>query len=121
QMRAADNIRSAFFGSGQEAGSTFRMRPVSLDTAVGRFELLLGDQRFEYTHGPKIPKPASWKAGRDLSVRILFEDLNQTLHRQNYEGTWAWYRLLDASGLRKNDPTRYSASFSTGSRKAEYL
>lgn len=120
QIRTADTIRTAFFAGGQENGTSFRIRPVTLDTAVGRFELQVGDQRFEYTHGPKIPKPASWKAGRDLSVRVLFEDLNQTLHRENYEGTWSFYRLLDASGLRKVDGTRYTITIVKDTRRADY-
>ncbi|HVK98891.1 MAG TPA: type VI secretion IcmF C-terminal domain-containing protein, partial [Dongiaceae bacterium] len=74
----------------------------------------------EYTHGPKIPIAAKWKAGQDLSVRILFEDLNQTLHRESFEGTWSWYRLLDASSLRKVDPNRYTVTIMKDTRRADY-
>ncbi|MDY6919721.1 MAG: type VI secretion system membrane subunit TssM [Pseudomonadota bacterium] len=120
QLRGADALRRALYRSGDSPGYDFRLRPVSLDTAVGRFELQLGDQRFVYTHGPKLNKPASWKAGRDNKIRILFEDLNQTLHRREYSGTWAWYRLLDDANARKTGSTSYRANFNTDGREAQY-
>ena len=87
---------------------------------MGKFELQLGEQRFTYTHGPKIPKTASWQADRDTNVRILFEDLNQTVHRETYSGTWAWLRLLDASGSSKIGNTQYRATINKDSRKMVY-
>ena len=121
QLRNATVVRQAFFKqSADTPGYAFKLQPVSLDTSVGKFELTLGKQRNTYTHGPKIPKSFSWKVDRDTSARILFEDLNQTVHRENFSGPWAWYRLLDASGIRKVGNTTYRATFSKNGRKADY-
>lgn len=121
QLRGADTLRSALYRVNPEApGYDFTVKPVSLDTAVGKFELQLGDQRNVYTHGPKIPKKASWRVARDTNIRILFEDLNQTLHRETYSGPWAWYRLLDDANIRKVGNTTYRAVFNKDGRKADY-
>lgn len=120
QLRGADTLRSALYRAGDTPGYDFTLKPRSLDTAVGKFELLLGDQRIIYTHGPKIGKKAGWRSGRDTSVRILFEDLNQTAHRETFSGNWAWIRLLDAADIRKVGNTTYRATFNKDGRKAEY-
>lgn len=120
QLRGADTLRTALYRAGEEPGFDFTLKPRSLDTAVGKFELQLGDQRYTYTHGPKIGKNATWRSGRDTSIRILFEDLNQTPHRETYTGNWAWYRLLDDAGIRKVGNTTYRATFNKDGRKAEY-
>lgn len=121
QLQNAEAIRAAFFSDNPSMpGFQFSLTPDSLDTAVGKFELLLGEQRFSYTHGPKIPRNASWQADRDSTVRILFEDLNQTQHRETYSGSWAWLRLLDDAGISKTGNTRYSATIAKSSRKMVY-
>ncbi len=120
QLRGADTLRLALFRSGDVPGYDFSLKPLSLDTAVGKFELQLGEQRFAYTHGPKLNKRASWRSARDTNIRILFEDLNQTLHRETYIGVWAWYRLLDDANIRKVGNTTYRATFNKNGRKAQY-
>lgn len=121
QLQNAEAIRAAFFGDNPAMpGYQFSLTPDSLDTAVGKFELQLGEQRFTYTHGPKIPRNASWQADRDTSIRLLFEDLNQTTHRETYTGTWAWYRLLDASGASKTGNTQYRMTINKDNRKMVY-
>ena len=121
-LRAADAIRAAFYRDNPASpGYSFKLTPSGLDTAVGRFELQLGSQSFAYTHGPKIPKSASWNVGRDTQVRILFEDLNQTLHRASYSGPWAWLHALDDAGIKKIGNTRYRAAFQKDGRQATYL
>ncbi|MEE2732146.1 MAG: type VI secretion system membrane subunit TssM [Pseudomonadota bacterium] len=120
QLRGADTLRLALYRAGDTPGYDFSLKPMGLDTAVGKFELQLGDQRFAYTHGPKLNKNASWRSGRDTNIRILFEDLNQTLHRETYTGAWAWYRLLDDAAIRKVGNTTYQATFNKNGRNAKY-
>ncbi len=121
-LRAADAIRTAFYRDNPASpGYHFKLTPAGLDTAVGKFELQLGNQRNVYTHGPRIPKRYSWQISRDTQVRILFEDLNQTLHRARYSGPWAWLRALDDAHIRKIGNTRYRAVFQKDGRKATYL
>lgn len=121
QLQNAEAIRIAFFSDNPAMpGFPFSLTPDSLDTAVGKFELQLGEQRFTYTHGPKIPRNASWQADRDTSVRVLFEDLNQTTHRESYSGTWAWFRLLDAAGASKTSDTQYRMTINKDNRKMTY-
>lgn len=121
QLRNAAVVRLAMYQTSPDSpGYAFKLKPVSLDTAVGKFELTLGTQRNTYTHGPKIPKSFSWKVDRDTKARILFEDLNQTLHRETFTGPWAWYKLLDAANIRKVGNTTYRAKFVKDGRKADY-
>lgn len=121
QLQNAEAIRAAFFSDNPSVpGFQFSLTPESLDTAVGKFELLLGEQRFSYTHGPKVPRNGSWQADRDNTVRILFEDLNQTQHRETYSGSWAWLRLLDDAGIAKTGNTQYRATIAKDNRKMVY-
>jgi type VI secretion system protein ImpL len=120
-LKQADWIRKAFFPNGSaSAQNKFTLKPLLLDSGVGRFELRLADDRFVYTHGPKISKKAQWIAGESNSAGVFFEDLNRSVHQKNYDGEWAWLRLLDTAKLQRKGGALYHATFKLGSRKAQY-
>ncbi|MBB3060956.1 type VI secretion system membrane subunit TssM [Microbulbifer rhizosphaerae] len=121
QLRRADRIRRTFFSSGEQAGYSFRIEPTKLDSGVRLFALEMGGQRVPYSHGPRTPKQLAWRGGESNRARIIFEDLNETVHRSHFEGDWAWYRLLAASDLQPGrSSTEYFVTFEKQGRKAEF-
>ncbi|AFU98091.1 type VI secretion system membrane subunit TssM [Simiduia agarivorans] len=99
QFRQADDIRRAYFSGGPNASMQFKIEPTKLDSGVRLFALELGENRVNYSHGPRTLKPMKWTGGEDMRVRVIFEDLNETVHRKHYEGDWSWLRLLDDSHI----------------------
>lgn len=100
QMKRADRIRKTLFAEGDLAAYEFRIEPTKLDSGVRLFTLELGEQRIPYSHGPRTTTKLSWRGGDTNRVRLIFEDLNETVHRKHFEGDWAWYRLLANSDLK---------------------
>lgn len=121
-LQRGQQIRSAFFSSNNPGVSMqFSMKPERLDSTVRRFELDLGQSSLSYTHGPKIPRALEWHGGEDRRVRVLFEDLNDTVHRAQYEGDWALFRLLSAQRLTATSRGNvYQLDISAGGRSARY-
>ncbi|BFM16830.1 type VI secretion system membrane subunit TssM [Maricurvus nonylphenolicus] len=120
QLRRAENIRRAFFSAGENAAIKFRIEPTKLDSSVRLFALELGESRVPYSHGPRTTKHLDWVGGEDIRVRIIFEDLNETVHRKHFEGDWAWFRLLDASDMRSKRNNEYEITFSESGRNAKF-
>ena len=121
QMRRAQRIRNTFFSGGEQASYSFRIEPTKLDSGVRLFALEMGGQRVPYSHGPRTMKKLTWRGGETNRVRVIFEDLNETVHRKHYEGDWAWYRLLASSELeRGRSSTEYLVTFKEEGRKAQF-
>lgn len=121
QMRRAENIRRAFFSNGADASVKFRIEPTKLDSSVRLFSLELGESRVLYSHGPRTAKSLQWTAGEDNRVRVIFEDLNETVHRKHFESDWAWLRLLDLSQLDStNNKSVHLITFEEAGREAQF-
>jgi type VI secretion system protein ImpL len=121
QLRRAQQIRSAFFTANPASASArFSLKPLKLDSAVRRFELDIGDTQMTYTHGPKIPVSLNWQGGDTRSVRFIFEDLNDAVHRKEYEGDWALFRMLSDAEVRGSGGSSYEIHISNGGRSADY-
>lgn len=100
---------------------SFKMKPYRMDSSVRKFELSFGDQRLKYTHGPKISKNMNWPGDGGTSVRMIFEDLNDSIKRVTYDGPWALFRLLDESTVSQTRRSNvYHVTFSTLGRKATW-
>lgn len=120
-MRRAERIRKTFFNQGEHAGYEFRIEPTKLDSGVRLFSLEVGEQRVPYSHGPRTSSKLHWRGGESNRVRIIFEDLNETLHRKHFEGDWAWFRLLSASKLeRGRGSSEYLVTFNEDGREAQF-
>jgi type VI secretion system protein ImpL len=122
QMQRARSIREAFFQAGGQVPSIqFQLKPVYLDKSVKRVLLDIGDQRFEYYHGPQRLQDAQWPdpAGSD-EVRIVFKvgDMTEAILRE--DGPWAWFRVLDWAQKKVSSPDRFIATFVVGGRTAKY-
>lgn len=122
QIRRAQQIRAAFFGANPgSASAKFSLKPLKLDSEVRRFELSIGEQTpLVYTHGPKIPASFNWQGGEVRRVRVVFEDLNDAVHRKEYEGDWALFRLLGDANVKAIDGSNYELNIGVDGRKAEY-
>ena len=121
QMKRAEMIRETLFSQGKQAGYDFRIEPTKLDSGVRLFALELGDQRVSYSHGPRTSRSLDWRGGESNRARIIFEDLNETVHRQHFEGDWAWYRLIANSKLQRGrSSNEYLITFTESSRSAQF-
>lgn len=121
QLRRAERIRNTFFSAGEQAGYSFRIEPTKLDSGVRLFALEMGEQRVPYSHGPRTSKKLTWRGGESNRVRIIFEDLNETVHRKHFEGDWAWYRLLATSELESGrSSTEHLVTFEEQGRRAQF-
>ena len=120
QLRRAQQIRDAFFNTNPaNASARFTLKPLKLDSAVRRFELDIGDTSLVYTHGPKIPTAINWQGGSTNSVRVIFEDLNNQVHRREYDGDWALFRFLRDADISGSGST-YTLHINIDGRSADY-
>ncbi|WP_160151654.1 type VI secretion system membrane subunit TssM [Microbulbifer sp. ALW1] len=120
QMQRAERIRKTLFSQGEQVGYSFRVEPTKLDSGVRLFALEMGAQRVPYSHGPRTSTKVDWRGGESNRVRVIFEDLNETVHRQHFEGDWAWYRLLMNSRLEQGkSSSEYLVTFSESGRSAQ--
>jgi len=121
QMRRAEMIRKTLFSQGDQAGYNFRIEPTKLDSGVRLFSLELGEQRVPYSHGPRTSRSLDWRGGDTNRARVIFEDLNETVHRQHYEGDWAWFRLVSDSNLQRGrSSNEFLLTFSESNRSAQF-
>lgn len=121
QLRRAENIRKAFFNDSSHAAIKFRLEPTKLDPGVRLFALELGNHRVPYSHGPRTVSQLGWTGGEDNRARVIFEDLNQTIHRKHFEGDWAWFRLLDESEVQSTERNNiYQVTFREQGRQAQF-
>lgn len=122
QMQRSAAIKEAFFQDGGQAPSVrFELKPVYLDKGVKRVLLNIGDQRFEYYHGPQRLQDATWPdPGGSDEVRIVFKvsDMTEAILRE--DGPWAWFRVLDWAQKQVISPDRFIATFVVGGRKTKY-
>ncbi|WP_281647714.1 type VI secretion system membrane subunit TssM [Parendozoicomonas sp. Alg238-R29] len=121
QLKRATQIRQSFFKGGSDLQVGFQLQPSKLDSDIRLFSLELGDQRLNYSHGPKVMKKFNWDSADSSRARVVFEDLNETVNRKQFEGDWAWFRLLDASKLSATgDPREYQVTFHERGREARF-
>ncbi|UTA46618.1 type VI secretion system membrane subunit TssM [Simiduia sp. 21SJ11W-1] len=121
QFRQADHIRNTYYAGSANANMSFKIEPTKLDSGVRLFSLEVGEERVNYSHGPRTLKPMVWEGGKAMRVRVIFEDLNETVHRKHYEGDWAWFRLLDASRIdTTNNRNIKTITFEENGRQAEF-
>ena len=119
QLKQASWIRESFYKPGGDFMVDFKLQPTKLDPDVRLFSLELGEQRLRYSHGPRTFSSFNWDSA--AQARIMFEDLNSTVNRQEFDGDWAWFRLLDESSLTTtNDPREFELVFKQAGREARF-
>jgi type VI secretion system protein ImpL len=51
----------------------------------------------------------------------MFEDINQAVNQQRFDGDWAWFKLLDSADLRSQSRSnKQQVVFANGGREATY-
>ena len=122
EFEAAQQIRDMFFRPGGQLPEVhFNVAPSYLDANATRFVLELDGQSVEYRHGPERNTPASWPGPSPGAAAISFEDRAGAHPNLSFQGTWAWFRLLEGAGLQPESDVRYRATFRAGSSEARVV
>jgi type VI secretion system protein ImpL len=98
QLGKAHMIRQGFFAEDHgKLAVRFTLAPYSLDQAVSRAVLQVGDQQLEYRHGPIVPMLFHWphEAGKDRSSLVLERGAERPLGIEKNSGPWSLFRFLD--------------------------
>jgi type VI secretion system protein ImpL len=123
QLQRGNLISDVFFKTNPEQPSfNFQSRPSKMLKTVSRFVLDMGGKKYEYSHGPKFWISHSWPGGVDAQrVSIYFEKLDSEVLTQDYEGAWAWFKLLDHSRLTStHQSNKYSVIYSMADSEISY-
>ncbi|MBB6287031.1 MULTISPECIES: type VI secretion system membrane subunit TssM [unclassified Pseudomonas] len=98
QLARAQMIRQGFFTEEQgEWAVRFTLAPYSLDQAVSRAILRVGDQQLEYRHGPIVPMAFHWpgEAPGSRSSLVLERGTERPLGIEKNSGEWSLFRFFD--------------------------
>lgn len=98
QLGKAQVIRQGFFSEEQgEWAVRFTLAPYSLDQAVNRAILRIGEQQLEYRHGPIVPMTFHWPSEADngRSSLVLERSAARPMGIEKNSGAWSWFRLLE--------------------------
>lgn len=98
QLAKAQTIRQGFFTEDQgDWAVRFTLAPYSLDQAVSRATLRVGDQQLEYRHGPIVPMAFRWPIDTDngRSSLILERGAERPLGIEKDRGAWSLFRLFE--------------------------
>jgi type VI secretion system protein ImpL len=130
-LSKAQLIRRSFFtDGGGDLQVRFTLAPYSLDQAVSRAVLRIGERQLEYRHGPIVPMVFQWpdEAENGRSSLVLERGAERPLGLEKNTGAWSWFRLVDllqsepASGrdghLLKADLAGLRANFLLTSQRA---
>ncbi len=120
----ADAIKRAFFRQGStQPAIDFDLRPLEMNTSLGRFLLDLEGAQITYQFGPLTPTLMHWpgpKPGTGVRLEFLDRKTGATA-MQRIEGPWAWFRLLGRAKLKPTrTPEQFEATFSQGGRNVVY-
>ena len=97
-LSKAQLIRRSFFtDGGGDLQVRFTLVPYSLDQAVSRAVLRIGERQLEYRHGPIVPVVFQWpdEAENGRSSLVLERGAERPLGLEKNTGAWSWFRLVD--------------------------
>ena len=120
----ADVVKQTFFRPGSMLPAVaFDLRPVEMDTRLGRFLLSLEGKRVEYEFGVLTPAFMQWpgpEPGTEVRIEMVERQTGQTL-MERLQGQWAWFQLLDKSNLRPTSvPEQFEITFTLNGREVHY-
>lgn len=97
-LSKAQLIRRSFFtDGGGDLRVRFTLAPYSLDQAVNRAVLRMGERQLEYRHGPIVPIAFQWpdEAENGRSSLVLERGTERPVGLEKNTGAWSWFRLVD--------------------------
>lgn len=123
-LQQAQQIQRAFFaGGGNMPAVTFELRPVRMDANTTNFMLSINGQTTNYSHGPIIGKTFNWP-GQEGIGQVSFQFVPTPSSGRSGDSTvgpWAWFRMLDKSGLTPGSSSEsFVTKFTLDDRWAEY-
>jgi type VI secretion system protein ImpL len=114
QFEAAQRIRDMFFGPGAQLPEVaFTVTPVELDSMAKGFVLEIDGQSIAYRHGPQRSQPVKWPGGAAAAAASFeaFDGRGPNRLVGEFDGQWAWFRLLDSAEVRPETDTRSIVTF----------
>jgi type VI secretion system protein ImpL len=119
QFELAQRIRDMFFAAGAATPQVrFTVTPSSLDAGTRQFLLEIDGQNMVDNHGPARPVNVTWPGARPVGA-ATFEERGGMRVNIVAEGTWAWFRLLDAAQVESQTDVRYLVTFARGGHEAK--
>jgi type VI secretion system protein ImpL len=100
QFERVGRIREMFFPPGSKSPELeFRIRLSKLDAQASRLYVDIDGQPFEVKPGGEFAGPATWPGPKKAGVAFAtFEDrVGAPDQRLQFEGPWAWFRMIDHS------------------------
>jgi type VI secretion system protein ImpL len=119
RFQLAQQIRETFFRpGGQQPEVRFTLTPESLDDVSRRFVLEVDGQQFEYRHGPIRTVSMTWPNGPSGQAAAVFEAEGGAGANLPFQGSWAWFRLLEKATVQPQSDVKYKLQFNVGGRSA---
>jgi type VI secretion system protein ImpL len=118
QFETVQNIRENYLSPAGQLEQQFTLTPAELDAGSTRFTLELDGQTLDYRHGPVRSQPFRWPGPSPGVGAVTFEDKNGSKPLATYQGTWAWFRMLDAAPPRQESDVRFIAAFQGNGHQA---
>jgi type VI secretion system protein ImpL len=115
-FESAQRIRDMFFRSGR-AELRFTVTADGLDRTSTRYSLDVDGQEVRNRHDPPRPWPMTWPGPKPGVVSSTFEPAGGP--NANFEGPWAFFRLLDSGRLDRETDVRYLLTLSRGGREIQ--
>jgi type VI secretion system protein ImpL len=121
RFQFAAEIRDAFWpnGGGGTPEVSFDLTLVSLDATATRVTVDVDGDSRAYDHGPLRDHTFTWP-GQRSRARIAFTPQIAGASSITREGTWAWFRLLDAARISGSASDRFTVDFNVGNRSARF-
>jgi type VI secretion system protein ImpL len=119
QFEQAQRIRDMFFAGGAATPQVrFIVTPSSLDAGSRQFLLEIDGQNMIDNHGPQRPVNVTWPGTRPVGA-ATFEERGGMRVNIVAEGTWAWFKLLDAAQVEAQSDVSYLVTFARGGHEAK--
>jgi type VI secretion system protein ImpL len=118
KFQQVQQIRDVFFKpGGAELDFHFTMTPDQLDQRATGFTLQMDGRTLEYRHGPVETVPMQWPGSAAGQASIRFEPSGVGTDL-NFDGPWAWFRLLARSQKSPQSDAVYLLTFTAGGMSA---
>ena len=119
QFEQAQRIRDMFFAAGSPTPQVrFTVTPSSLDAGSRQFLLEIDGQNMIDNHGPARGVNVTWPGARPVGAATFEERAGMRVNIVA-EGTWAWFRLLDAAQVVSQTDVSYLVTFAKGGHEAQ--
>jgi len=116
----AATVREAYFPNNADSVLwQFTLKPVTLDRSARDVTLTLGAQQLAYQHGPTKQFSIQWPPRNSMAnVALSFTTIKGDKEDKIYQGTWAWFRLLDDAAIGATKTKTVKKSYRSSRKKS---